>query len=73
MINGCNRAVDPFGWLPAGPVFGRTDLLVADVDPDLLAGAYLDLDVSGHYSRSDLSRLDHSPRPARMAAPPVAR
>jgi nitrilase len=38
-------------------VFDREDVLVADLDLDLLDGAYLDLDVSGHYARPDLFRL----------------
>jgi nitrilase len=49
--------VDPFGSLLAGPVFDREDVLVADLDLDLLDGAYLDLDVSGHYARPDLFQL----------------
>lgn len=57
VIRGGSCVVDPFGGLLAGPVFDREDVLVADLDLDLLDGAYLDLDVSGHYARPDLFRL----------------
>jgi nitrilase len=57
VIRGGSCVVDPFGALLAGPVFDREDVLVADLDLDLLDGAYLDLDVSGHYARPDLFRL----------------
>jgi nitrilase len=57
VIRGGSCVVDPFGSLLAGPVFDREDVLVADLDLDLLDGAYLDLDVSGHYARPDLFRL----------------
>jgi nitrilase len=57
VIRGGSCVVDPFGSLLAGPVFDREDVLVADLDLDLLDGAYLDLDVSGHYARPDLFQL----------------
>lgn len=56
-IRGGSCVVDPFGTLLAGPVFDREDVLVADLDLDVLDGAYLDLDVSGHYARPDLFQL----------------
>ncbi len=57
VIRGGSCVVDPFGTLLTGPVFDRRDVLVADVDLALLDGAYLDLDVSGHYARPDLFQL----------------
>ncbi|OLF19136.1 carbon-nitrogen hydrolase family protein [Actinophytocola xanthii] len=57
LIRGGSCVVDPFGALLAGPVFDRRDVLVTEIDLDLLDGAYLDLDVVGHYARPDLFRL----------------
>ncbi len=58
VIRGGSCVVDPFGALLAGPSFDRGEVLLADVDLDVLDGAYLDLDVVGHYARPDLFRLD---------------
>jgi len=66
VIRGGSCVVDPFGGLLAGPVFDREDVLVADLDLDLLDGAYLDLDVSGHYARPDLFRLTTTEAAARV-------
>lgn len=57
VIRGGSCVVDPFGTLLAGPVFDRQTVLVADLDLDVLDGAYLDLDVAGHYARPDLFQL----------------
>lgn len=57
VIRGGSCVVDPFGDLLLGPVFDREDVLVTDIDLDMLDGAYLDLDVSGHYARPDLFQL----------------
>ncbi len=57
VIRGGSCVVDPFGTLLTGPVFDRGDVLVAELDMELLDGAYLDLDVSGHYARPDLFQL----------------
>ncbi len=54
VIRGGSLVADPFGTLLTGPVFDRQDVLVTDLDMDQLDGAYLDLDVSGHYARPDL-------------------
>jgi nitrilase len=61
IIRGGSCIVDPLGRFLAGPSFDRPDLLVADIDLSTAEGAYLDLDVVGHYARPDLFRLD---RPA---------
>ncbi|WP_291413440.1 carbon-nitrogen hydrolase family protein [Actinophytocola sp.] len=69
VIRGGSCVVDPFGRFLAGPVFERREVLVADLDLDLLDGAYLDLDVVGHYARPDLFRLTTTAKPARAGTP----
>jgi nitrilase len=64
LIQGGSCVVDPFGTLLAGPSFGAPDILVTDIDTEALEGAYLDLDVVGHYARPDLFRFDVSSPPA---------
>jgi nitrilase len=61
LIRGGSCVVDPFGTVLDGPSFDRQDILVTDLDTDALDGAYLDLDVVGHYARPDLFRLDVTP------------
>ena len=58
LIRGGSCVVDPFGTVLAGPSFDSQDILVTDIDTAVLDGAYLDLDVVGHYARPDLFRLD---------------
>lgn len=65
VIRGGSCVADPFGTLLTGPVFDRRDVLVADLDMTLLDGAYLDLDVSGHYARPDLFQLTTTRSPRR--------
>jgi nitrilase len=65
VIRGGSCVVDPFGTVLTGPVFDRQDVLVADLDMDVLDGAYLDLDVSGHYARPDLFWLATTQSPRR--------
>jgi nitrilase len=57
VIRGGSCVVDPFGRFLAEPVFDRQAVSFADVDLDVLDGAYLDLDVVGHYARPDLFQL----------------
>lgn len=57
VIRGGSCVVDPFGGFLAEPVFGRKAVLFADLDLATLDGAYLDLDVVGHYARPDLFQL----------------
>lgn len=65
LLDGGSAIIAPDGSLLAGPVFGEELLLTADLDPGMLNRESLALDVSGHYARADLFRLqvDHR-RPA---------
>jgi nitrilase len=68
VIRGGSCVVDPFGHFLAGPVFDRREILFADVDLAVLDGAYLDLDVVGHYARPDLFRLTTTTAPPRAGS-----
>jgi nitrilase len=68
VIRGGSCVVDPFGRFLAGPVFDRQEVLFADLDLGVLDGAYLDLDVVGHYARPDLFQLTTTAPSARARA-----
>lgn len=71
LIRGGSVIVSPLGEVLAGPVYGEQALLVADIDPGDQARGRYDLDVAGHYSRSDIFQLhvDRTPRSPVMATP----
>ena len=68
VIRGGSCVVDPFGRFLAGPAFDRREVLYANLDLAALDGAYLDLDVVGHYARPDLFQLTTTTAPARAAS-----
>ncbi|KAM3581980.1 hypothetical protein VKS41_005421 [Umbelopsis sp. WA50703] len=49
--------VSPLGEVLAGPLRNEEGLLVADIDLNDIIGAKFDMDVTGHYSRSDVFAL----------------
>lgn len=49
--------IDPFGKYLAGPVYGREEILYADLNMDALCTARLDFDPAGHYNRPDIFDL----------------
>ncbi|MBU6297899.1 MAG: carbon-nitrogen hydrolase family protein [Alphaproteobacteria bacterium] len=58
LIRGGSVIVSPLGDVIAGPVYDKEALVTAEIDPrDIVRGRY-DLDVSGHYARPDIFRLD---------------
>lgn len=64
LIRGGSVIISPLGEVLAGPVYGTSILLVADIDLDDQTRGRYDLDVAGHYSRSDIFQLtvDRTPR-----------
>jgi nitrilase len=63
LIRGGSVIVSPLGEVLAGPVYGESALLVADIDlADQARGKY-DLDVTGHYSRPDIFQLTVNTEP----------
>lgn len=57
MIRGGSVIVDPFGNVLAGPVYGREEVLVADLDAQRIIEGKYDLDVAGHYGRDEIFQL----------------
>jgi len=63
LIRGGSVIVSPLGEVLAGPVYGESALLVADIDlGDQVRGKY-DLDVTGHYAREDIFQLSVNTEP----------
>jgi len=59
--------VRPFGRIEAGPLHRERDVLYAEIDSEAAAQSRRSLDVTGHYSRPDIFRLQIN----RAAMPPV--
>ncbi|MBS3746396.1 MAG: carbon-nitrogen hydrolase family protein [Wenzhouxiangellaceae bacterium] len=57
LIRGGSVIVDPMGNVIAGPIYDREEILVADLDGDSIIRGKFDLDVAGHYSRSEIFKL----------------
>ena len=62
--NGGSAIIAPDGQYIRGPVFGREELVVAEVDAERACEEKLTLDVAGHYSRPDVFELRVNRRPA---------
>jgi nitrilase len=59
--------VQPGGDVVAGPMHKKTDILYAEIDIAASRIARKDMDVSGHYNRPDIFKLEVDRRPL----PPV--
>ncbi|MGI6092296.1 MAG: carbon-nitrogen hydrolase family protein [Veillonellaceae bacterium] len=57
MCRGGSAIIDPMGEYVAGPVYGKEDILIADLDLGLIAQSRFDFDVAGHYARPDVFQL----------------
>ncbi|HUI57300.1 MAG TPA: nitrilase-related carbon-nitrogen hydrolase [Bryobacteraceae bacterium] len=66
-ILGGSLIAGPLGQILAGPNREGECILTADLDPGEIAEGKFDLDVSGHYARPDVFRLEVNEAPA----PPV--
>ena len=67
LMGGGSLIVGPLGEVLAGPLVGAEGLVAAGIDLDALAEARYDLDVVGHYARSDVFTLQVDER----AKPPA--
>lgn len=57
MCAGGSVIYSPMGEILAGPMWNEEGLLLAELDFSLLVKSKLDFDVSGHYSRNDIFKL----------------
>ena len=57
LIPGGSAIIGPDGLYIVEPVFGREELIVAEIETDRSVEESLTLDVTGHYSRPDVFEL----------------
>jgi nitrilase len=57
MCAGGSAIVGPLGNYIKEPVYGKEDILIADLDLRDIAYSQFDFDVVGHYSRPDVFQL----------------
>lgn len=57
MCSGGSCIVDPLGKYVAGPVYGREDIILAELDLNLIIQSRMDFDVAGHYARPDVFKF----------------
>ena len=60
---GGSAIYSPMGDLLAGPLEGEAGILTAEIDPGDIVRAKFDFDVTGHYARPDVFRLEVDTRP----------
>jgi nitrilase len=58
LMRGGSVIVNPLGRVLAEPDYSDEKILTADLDPGEIAEGKFDLDVTGHYSRPDVFRLE---------------
>ena len=63
MCSGGSAIVGPLGNYVVEPVYGKEDILLADLDLSQIVKSRLDFDVNGHYSRPDVFQLSIDERP----------
>ena len=66
LIRGGSVIANPLGRILAGPLYDDEGILLAEVNRDETAEGKYDLDVTGHYARPDVFRLEvnEAPMPA---------
>jgi nitrilase len=57
MSNGGSAIVDPLGNYVAEPVWGKEEIIIADLDMKKIAYSQFDFDPVGHYARPDVFKL----------------
>lgn len=57
LINGGSCIINPMGEIIGEPLYGKEGMVSAQIDPDMRTRGQFDLDVSGHYARTDIFAL----------------
>ena len=57
-MNGGSCIISPLGKIIAGPVRNKSTILTAEINLDEITQGKYDFDVKGHYSRSDIFKLE---------------
>jgi nitrilase len=65
LCRGGSAVYDPLGECLAGPLWDREGILVAELDRTAIARSKFDFDVTGHYARPDVFRLEVDEAPKR--------
>jgi predicted amidohydrolase len=63
VLSGGSAVIGPDSAYLAGPVFDRSDIIVAEIEPQRITEGHLAIDTSGHYSRPDVFRLEVNAQP----------
>ena len=63
LCRGGSAIYDPLGECLAGPLWDQEGILFADLDMGAIARSKFDFDVTGHYARPDVFRLEVDERP----------
>ncbi|SHI61661.1 carbon-nitrogen hydrolase family protein [Aquimarina spongiae] len=63
MCPGGSIIVSPLGKVMAGPLFGESGALIAELDLNEITQSKLDFDVIGHYSRNDIFHFEVKNQP----------
>ncbi|MEO1255918.1 MAG: carbon-nitrogen hydrolase family protein [Bacteroidota bacterium] len=61
---GGSTIVSPLGKVLAGPLFGKSGVLQAELDLDEITRSKLDFDVNGHYARPDIFQFEVKDQPS---------
>jgi nitrilase len=64
MCRGGSAIVSPLGEVLAGPLYDAEGVLYAELDMGEIVRARFDLDIVGHYARSDVLQLRVNERPS---------
>lgn len=63
MCRGGSAIISPLGEVLAGPLYDQEGILYADLDLTEISRSKFDLDVTGHYARSDVFQLTVNEKP----------